>query len=222
MIVIDASITTAEPSGADIDGDGQIDESARPPPFARDRSPDSFLAAQVVAARTIVASRSDSSRLALIAARGEGSGGSVGTRARRVTPLTLDGSTLERGLSRILSEGPGGRARFSPAMELAIRELDRADAAPTRLVLFVADMHSPVIEVTPRGVLRGDPDAKDLVIEAGKLGIRFHTFGLREAAEKPPPHLLSRIADGTGGRYYAVPAAERPHCSLAAALTDHP
>jgi hypothetical protein len=59
---------------------------------------------------------------------------------------------------------------------------------------------------------------------AAKRAIRsrvvINTFGFGEAADADPPHMLSRIARATGGRYRAVKDPTELHCELMSALAQ--
>ena len=74
-------------------------------------------------------------------------------------------------------------------------------------------------EGTPHGsFVRTDPHMAIAAKRAIRSQVVINTFGLGEAADAGPPHMLSRVAGATGGRYRAVKDPTELHCKLMSAL----
>lgn len=221
-IVVDASPSTREPSGVDVDGDGNVDEFEDGlQALIASPSPDSILALQLVAVRALVATRPERVRIALVATGApEAADRSIPAKpsARLVAGLGSDPTTLIAGLESVHARGPRGASTLSQGLRRAIDALTGDERPGVRTVLLLSDTHAPIMESRRDGVIRGDPNLKETVIEARRLGIVVHAFGMGEALDVPTPHLLSRTARVTGGRYNEVRKPALLHCQLANAL----
>ena len=232
-IAIDTSGSTADPSGADIDGDGTVGELRDG--GMTDRA-DSLLAAQVAGIKSVVAdSGLPDLRISIISFSGKDRFDDPVSAERFPdailrAELTSDSRELEAALDRVLKSGSRGTSNFAAAMRRSLESLDvgwsRAPAdGRRRVILLLADSPTPIrpgptqyLYRTPEGdphgpVVRTDPQ----MAAAAKRAIRSHvvinTFGLGEAADADPPHLLSRVAGATGGRYRAVKDPTMLHSS---------
>ena len=239
-IAIDTSGSTADPSGADIDGDGAVGELRGDE--MTDRA-DSLLAAQVAGIKSLVAdSGRHDLRFSIVSFSGKDRFDDPVSAERFPdailrAELTSDSRELEASLDRVLKSGSRGTSNFAAAMRRSLESLDvgwgRAPADGRRRVVFLlADSPTPIlpgptqyIYRTPEGdphgpVVRTDPH----IAAAAKRAIRSHvvinTFGLGEAADADPPHILSRVAGATGGRYRAVKDPAVLHCKLMSALVQ--
>lgn len=239
-IAIDTSGSTADPSGADIDGNGTIGELRDGE--MTDRA-DSLLAAQVAGIKSVVAdSRLHDLRISIVSFSGKDRFDDPSSAERfpeailRVE-LTSDSRELGAALDRVLKTGSRGTSNFAAAMRRSLESLDvgwsRAPAdGRRRVVLLLADSPTPILpgptqylyrtpEGDPHGpVVRTDPH----IAVAAKRAIRSHvvinTFGLGEAADANLPHTLSRVAGATGGKFHAVKDPTVLHCKLMSALVQ--
>jgi hypothetical protein len=239
-IAIDTSGSTANPSGADIDGNGTVSE------IRGDRMTDpadSLLAAQVAGIHSVVAdSGLHDLRISIVSFSGRDRFDDPVSAERFPdailrAKLTSDTRELEAALDRVFKRGSRGTSNFAAAMRRSLESLDvgwsRAPAdGRRRMVLLLADSPTPILpgptqyiyrtlEGDPHGpVVRTDPH----MAYAAKRAIRSHvvinTFGLGEAAHADPPHMLSHVAGATGGRYRAVKDPTRLHCELMSALVQ--
>ena len=220
VVAIDASASTAEPSGGDVNEDGYVGEPRRRgAPELRGTSTDpgdSLLAVQVAAARALVAGVASPIRRFSVVAysspeRGPGAG----------SPTVGNAASLDASFDAILEAGSGGGGQFSHGMNLAVESLlasaPRRDS-PRRLVLFVSDGPEPSFRAASGERRRLDPAMRGAAEQALGASIAFHTLGIGEAAEAKLPHQLARIAGATGGRFRAVPDPSILHCAFFAAL----
>lgn len=238
-IAIDASASTQEPSGADINRDGLTGEMLH---SVMTDPRDSVLSAEVSAVRSLLYLLAGSdTKLSIVAFYGrirdpeyaEPVGIVLPDQGFVAAPLTGDLATLERGLDRVLERGSQGASEFSAAMKLALGTLAESDdgsesqgsgATVRRVVLMLAQGPDPVRIGSRRAtgtvtLLHGvDPLMKMAAQRAIERHIRIFTFGLGSAATAKPPHALSRIAGATGGRFTPVPDPTRLHCQLLQAL----
>ena len=235
-IAIDASGSTADPSGSDIDGDGTI---GKPRDSMTNRG-DSLLSAQVAGIKSLIPEfRLRDLRLSIVSFSGRdrfddpASPEPVPDAVRR-NALTSDATELEAALERVLAKGSRGTANFAAAMHRSLAALyDGPELARRRgVVLLMSDSPTPVLPGPTQYLYRslaGDPHGPFVhsdpnMAVAAKRAIRsrvaIHTFGLGEAADADPPHALSRVAGATGGQYRAVKDPARLHCYLMSALAQ--
>jgi hypothetical protein len=227
VIAIDRSMSTADPTGFDLDGDGQVGEYRNS--AYTDRG-DSMLAAELSAVERLIAvTRLGGMRFAIVSYSGREDSpleDSVTQRversdARLETELTDDPAALWAAVARVANRGSNGATSFAPAMRLAVRTLNGAGSdnqARRRRVLFLADSPTPV-RYAPMDLIAYD-DAR-MEIEARRAiasGVSFHSFGIGEAALSVSPHALEQIAGATGGTYRAVPDPRTLYCQMLAAL----
>lgn len=233
VLAIDTSRSTRDPSGADIDGDGEVGEYRGA--TWTDRG-DSLLAAQVAAVRRLVAlAQGRDIRFGIVAYAGshdrplEDSMSRLVQRSDAVigVPLTRDAARIEQELDRLLRRGSNGTSHFTPPMRLALRALAHPPdgaPAPRSRVLFLSDSPVPVRPVSGNRSRSGynwqDARMRIAAMQARRAGVVYDTFGLGNASDAPTPHTLTHIAGATGGRFYAVPDPTRLHCSLLTALHD--
>ena len=239
-IAIDTSGSTADPSGADIDGDGVVGEFRDD--VMTDRA-DSLLAAQVAGIKSVVAdSGLHDLRLSIVSFSGKDRFDDPVSAERFPDAilrgeLTSDSRELEAALDRVLKGGSRGTSNFAAAMRRSLEALgvgwSRAPAdGRRRVVLLLADSPAPVLpgptqyfyrtlEGVPHGpFVRTDPRMAIAAKRAIRSQVVFNTFGLGEAADAGPPHMLSRVAGATGGRYRAVKDPTELHCKLMSALVQ--
>jgi hypothetical protein len=237
-IAIDTSGSTADPSGSDIDGDGIVGEFRDG--VMTDRA-DSLLAAQVAGIKSVVAdSGLRDLRVSIVSFSGKDRFDDPASAERFPDAilrgaLTSDTRELEIALDRVLEGGSRGTSNFAAAMRRSLEALgvgwSRApDDGRRRVVLLLADSPAPVLpgptqylyrtpEGDPHGpIVRTDPHMAVAARRAIRSQVVFKTFGLGEAADADPPHMLSLVAGATGGRYRAVKDPTELHCNLMSAL----
>jgi hypothetical protein len=240
VIAIDTSGSTADPSGADIDGNGVVGEFRDH--VMTDRA-DSLLAAQVAGIKSVVAdSGLHDLRFSIVSFSGKDRFDDPGSAERfpdaiLLGELTSDSREIEAALDRVLKGGSRGTSNFAAAMRRSLEALDvgwsRAPAdGRRRVVLLLADSPAPVLpgptqyfyrtlEGAPHGsFVRTDPRMAIAAKRAIRSQVVINTFGLGEAADAEPPHMLSRVAGATGGRYRAVKDPTELHCKLMSALVQ--
>lgn len=231
-IALDVSRSTVDPTGFDIDRDGTKGQSRirrirSGSMFDRDSTDpgDSFLAAQVVAANSLVhAFAPVGTRFAIVGYSGVDKRAARGRRVPSPTadatvesPPTSDVGALTAALDRILAAGSLGQTHFAPAMRMSSASLTDSgvSAAEAKIVLFVSDSPSP--HPDDRGA---QSEIAEATLDATDRGVVFHTFGLGDAARERRPRALAEIAEGTGGTFRPVRNATDLHCELAAAITE--
>ena len=225
VIVIDTSLSTIEPTGADINGNGRIGS----PYLGRvgslfdasgDDPGDSILAAEVAAARRMLAELDPrNTRVALVTFAGEMNP----TRSRlffwrpppkpAVTrePLTRDFARIERALDELLATPPKGVTHMAAGVDQASRELlglhgARSDADPSseKVVLFLTD-GQPTL---PYGPGRDADNVRAVLAAAARAhkgGIRVHTIAIGPEALAGPVATVELAARTQG---YFIPVRE--------------
>jgi hypothetical protein len=222
MIVIDVSKSTEEPSGTDVDGDGQIgfnpQEEMVPPGTYPDGMvntdpDDSILNAEVVAARSLMKSFDPKRvRVGLITFSGE-TDPATGFRRSETqadawvdVPLTSDHARVESAIDAILARGAFGATDFAAGVRLAVRELaglSQAQSQPRanakKVILFLTD-GVPSLPIG-KGDVCDDGD-REAAVAAAKLaksaGIVMNTYALgKEALSTPVTAEMARVTVGT-------------------------
>jgi len=202
MVVLDVSGSTRYPSGADVDGDGVVGENPQEGLYAPGEYPpdvlctdpdDTILAAEVAAARTLIASlRPERTRVGLATFSGAVDPETHLQRSRDQknaelqAPLSADFSRALAGLAAVLQRGPHGATDFSAGIRLATTELAGLPGAVSspggdakKVILFLTDG-------TPSFPIGRDDveDAGDLeaAVNAARLaraaGIKINTYAL--------------------------------------------
>jgi hypothetical protein len=223
MIVIDVSGSTDEPSGVDVDGDGEIGfnprvelvEPGRYPRELKCTDPeDTILAAEVEAAKALIRNLEGGRvRIGLITFSGQMdpiSGKRVSYDQQDAwveVPLTDDFGRLQGVLPRILARGAYGGTNFAAAVRVAIRELaglsgakSRARPRAKKVVLFLTD-GTPTFPFGTAAV--SDPGDTEAALNAARLGhkagITFNTYALGTGALSNPfaAAEMARITLGT-------------------------
>jgi len=221
VVVIDASYSTVDPTGVDVNGNGVVGhfQLGRSLSVTSTDPGDSYLGAQVVAVRSLVLGiRGPGLRFAIVAFRGPLPGGSRRSRERESvtvhSELTRDRDSLESGLDRVLEGGSFASTDFAAAIVVATRLLEES-AGAERTVLFMSESSKPSIPGSGGQVEHRDPRIDTATRLARTLRVTIHTFELRQ------PHSegdLGRIARDTGGTYQAISELEELHCALARPL----
>ncbi len=219
VFAIDASRSTLDPTGEDINGNGKtgrpiISRVGGAFDLGSTDPGDSFLVAQVVAARSVLqAFRNAGARFGIVSFSD-----SSREQVRHPVAQAGDGSH-ESALERILANGSGGDTDFAAGLSDAYEALAGAPSGGNRyLALLMSDTLAPVPSADPRASPRIDPAVERGVVRAASAGIVFNTFAIGDRAAGDPNHLRA-IARGTGGTFSRVDARELP-CALASSLSN--
>ena len=227
MVVLDVSYSTRNPSGIDVDGDGEIgfdpsNELVAPGTWDEDTvctdPDDTILAAEVHAARRLLEELDPTqTRVGVIAFSGE-SDPKTGRRLRHdqrdawiEEPLTSDFAAVEGALVRIRAAGPQYATNFAAAIRLSVTELVGLSGARSavredakRVVLFLTD-GEPSFPYGHAAV--SDPEDTEAAISAARLahkaGVTINTYALgKQALSKPVA--ATEMARLTAGLYTPV------------------
>jgi hypothetical protein len=201
MLVMDVSRSTQYPSGADVDGDGVVGENPQeglyapgefPPDVVCTDPQDTILAAEVSAARALLASlRPERTRVGLVTFSGAVDVETNQQRSRDQrnaelqVPLTGDFARVETGLAAVLARGPSGATDFSAGIRLGTTELAGLSGAVSspgagqKVILLLTD-GTPTFPIGRHDVEdAGDVEA---AVNAARLAraadIRINTYGL--------------------------------------------
>jgi hypothetical protein len=217
VIAIDTSLSTSQPTGLDVDGDGLVGE---PRPGAvrgladlESTDPgDSILAAEVAAAENLLGGLDPrSTRVGLVTFAGEPVGlvptVTGGTRVRRAAlaeePLTSDYKRLYRALAAVRERGARGMTHMAAGVDQASVELlglggalSRPDPHSEKVVLFFTD-GEPTLPY-----LGSEAENVREVLEsaqrARRAGVRIHSFAIGPEALGGPISTveMASITDG--------------------------
>ena len=218
VLVLDTSVSTAKPSGADVDKDGRTGVGVVGPigltGGLRSSDPDdSILAVEVAAARQLVA-RLDMrrTRAALVSFSGGladlGLDVEVPSTVTRV-PLTHDRDALDAGLAALAEETPAGGTHMAAGVDRATVELlglrdahSQADPRRARAAVLFTDGYPtvPYGPDRPKDNVRAALAAAD---RARKARIPVTTIAIGPDALAEPVAAIE-IASRTGGRFLPV------------------
>jgi len=208
LIAIDVSGSTQQPSGVDVDGDGQlgIPLEHRGAVFSSDPD-DSILAAEVNAVRMLVDRLEPGlgpTRVGLLTFSGEYMASEGGLLTRRPgvrveAPLSDDFVELAAVLDQILARGSGGSTDFFAAVDRSLLELSGrwdalSDARPgaRKVLLLLTDgIPSP----QPGGVATR---ARALLATREAEGVVIHIYALGGQAAEFPKFVRSLLQDSAG------------------------
>ena len=213
-LVLDTSGSTAEPTGADINGNGVIGARQR----GRIASlfggttddEDSVMAAEVVAARQILRDFDPrTTRVAVITFAGGDGKKETGPPALTRQPLTNEYARVEQALNFILRTEPHGQTHISGAVDHATTELlglfgSRSEKIvdSEKLVFFFTD-GQPTLPYGPLAQSDNTRAVRRSASRANKAGIRIHSFAIGSEALAGPIASVE-LADMTGGSFIPV------------------
>lgn len=223
MLVVDVSGSTEYPSGADVDGDGEVGEQrsslmAALPGTKNTDPDDSVLAAEVQASNALIASLNRARvRVGVISFSGEVDP-STGRRrspdqqdATLEQALTGDFAAARRALEAVRLRGASGGTDMEAGLKLALRELaglpgsvSTPDPHARKVILLLTDGKPSL----PYG-LANEEDQADIeaVVDAAALaktaGITINSYGLGPVAIDYPI-AATEMARVTGGVYTPV------------------
>ena len=208
VFVLDVSGSTAAASGADVDGDGKVTRRAGGLlGLGGGENPDSILAAEVAAVRTLLSQLdSRTTRAGVVIFSGD---------EDRRTPdafveveLTRDYREVERGLDFVLLDGPSGGTNMHAGILRGTVELlgsksaaSRRRSGAQRIMMFLTD---GIPTLPDRFSTRVNTErAIDVAAMAARRGVHIHTYAIgREATRQPRAPL--EIARVTGGVFTPV------------------
>ncbi len=213
MLVVDTSDSTNAPTGVDIDGDGLVGEPEGRRGGSSDPG-DSILAAEVAAARRLVASLDPRiTRVGLVTFAGEARPVAPFQTewvrsARTEEPLTSDFGRVQDVLAQVLARGAYGGTHMAAGLDQATLELlgisgslSHADPESRKVVLFFTD-GEPTLPATdePSSAVRS---ALRAAHRARRAGVRVHSFAIGpEALGRPIAPV--EMAALTGGIFVPV------------------
>jgi hypothetical protein len=223
MLTLDVSHSTRQPSGSDVDGDGEVGfnpleelvaPGTYPPDVVCSDPEDTILAAELRAAELLLeVLKPGRTRVGVISFSGEVDP-ETGRRKRfdqkdavLQVPLTDDFEQVRRALRRIEAEGSFGATNFSAAVQLSVQELAGLSGARShprpyakKVVLFLTDG----VPTFPFGLGNSaDPEDTEAAINAARLarkaGVVINTYALgRHALSEPVAATeMARITVGT-------------------------
>jgi Mg-chelatase subunit ChlD len=224
-IVIDTSLSTSEPTGADVNGNGIIGK----PDLGRVGSlfeasavdpGDSILAAEVAAARSLLRALDPrNTRVALITFAGQIEPpaaryllfGSDAEPAVTLEPLTRKFGRIERALDDLLETEPDGVTHMAAGVDHATRELlglpgarSKPDPRREKVMLFLTD-GQPTLPFGPGKDAENVRAVLDAAGRAAEGGIRVHTFAIGPEALAGPIATVELAARTQG---YFIPVRE--------------
>lgn len=211
VFVLDTSESTAAPSGADIDGDGDVGERrgekylsifGKLLPLPNSDRGDSILAAEVAAVETMIEQLDPrTTRVGIIAFSGDHD--ALTRDAYTEVPLTTDYHKVQRGLNNVLDRGPRGLTNMVSAVNLASIELMGMQSAfsekregARRVMMFLTD-GLPTLPIE-NSKLQNAKMAIQQAVRAARFDIRIDTFAIGEDALSEPVVVveMARVTDG--------------------------
>ncbi len=211
IFVIDQSDSTSNPSGADIDGDGEIGRRpAEGTPvlslfgqfFRSSDSADNILSAEIAAVETMLEQLDPrTTRVGIVGFAGDMD--PLTPDANVVVPLSSDYSRVRRGLEDIRSDGPGGRTNMMAGIQVATVELIGSQSAfserregARRIMLFLTD-GKPTLPFE-NSTHNNRRLAIGRAAKAADFQIRIDTFAIGEEALADPVVTveMARVTDG--------------------------
>jgi hypothetical protein len=213
-LVLDTSGSTAEPTGADINGNGVIGVRQRgriSSLFGGSTDEgDSILAAEVAAARQILRDLDPrTTRVAVITFAGGDGAKQMDPPALTRQPLTNEYARIEQILNFILRTEPHGQTHISGAVDHTTTELlglfgSRSEKSvdSEKLVFFFTD-GQPTLPFGPLAQSDNTRAVRRSALRANKAGIRIHSFAIGPEALAGPIASVE-LADMTGGSFIPV------------------
>jgi hypothetical protein len=213
-LVLDTSGSTAEPTGADINGNGVIGARQRgriSSLFGGSTDEgDSVLAAEVAAALLIMRDLDPrTTRVAVITFAGGDGAKQTGPPALTRQPLTNEYARIENTLNSILRTEPHGQTHISGAVDHATTELmglfgSRSEKVvdSEKLIFFFTD-GQPTLPFGPLAQSDNTRAVRQSALRANKAGIRIHSFAIGPEALAGPIASVE-LADMTGGSFIPV------------------
>ncbi|MBW2316649.1 MAG: VWA domain-containing protein [Deltaproteobacteria bacterium] len=216
MLVVDTSLSTKAPSGADVDGDGIRASAGRGGQADTD---DSILAAEIAALRALLGGMDPrAQRAGVISFSGSPYGdrrgdpreprGKQPDASQTEVPLTRDFDRCRATLDAIAARGAWGLTDIAGALDRAVEELTggrRAESTPDpeahRIVIFLTDGTPTLPHISSRK--RNEIEVLRAADRAAKAGVRVYSFAISPRALKHPVAAVE-MARRTGGLFMPV------------------
>jgi len=209
VIVIDRSKSTDAPTGVDIDGDGYVGRApeSRYADGSSDDQGDSVLAAEVVAARTLIEQLDpETTRVAVVAFSGDTDPETPD--ASVLSALSNDYSEANRVLDEVLDDWPSGRTHLAAAIHTATAELLGLGATPSsprpeakKIILLMTD-GQPTLPVPFAPGENAEASFRAARL-AARGGIRIDSFAIGRDANEDP-EVTRAISALTHGEFTGV------------------
>jgi hypothetical protein len=228
VIAFDNSLSSLNPAGIDVDGDGIVGVFRDSTYTDRD---DSWLGLQVAVAREVIQDTFNHDiRFSIVtfagqslAARERPSTRAVGSRDAKIRAgMTGDAAVLESALDDVIDGGNRGSANFYAGMRRANQSLiesEDPERKSRKVVLFISNTPGPTFR-SNSGLIEGTiSDHVALAVrEAKRHNIIYNTFGLTERSNSWIGLSLGLIAHFTGGSYHAVGDPGVLYCHLVSSM----
>jgi hypothetical protein len=200
FLAIDTSQSAGQPSGVDVDGDGELGVAASPDDPRSTDPDDSILAAEVAAAQRVVDGLDPSrTRVGVVTFAGEAlverlrdlDRPQVRRAALTLEPLTSDTRRVRSALYDLARSEPYGMTHMAAGIDLATLELlglagsvGSPDPASEKMILFFTDGQPTLPYLSSE---RGNVGAVRVAADrARRAGVRIHAFAIGpEALEGP-------------------------------------
>ena len=222
MLSVDVSYSTRDPSGIDIDEDGETGfnpetELVMPGTYEKgvvNTDPDDSILAAEISAALLLLEELDPQRTRVGLVTFSGEANPITERRESIdqqdawvrVPLTHDFDLLRAELAVVLSEGPQHATNFAAAIRLSVKELVGMTGAQStqrdakRVLLFLTDGQPSF----PFGsALVSDPEDTEAAISAAKLannaGVTINAYALgKQALAKPIAAIeMARLTSGS-------------------------
>jgi hypothetical protein len=217
VFLVDVSGSTAEPSGADIDGDGSTASKTAsfgrrllrllPIPTPRSRGGgDSILAAEVAAVRALLKKLdARTTRAALVSFSGAATASA--DNATVEVPLTSEFGRVREGLDLMFGAGPEGATDMQAGLRAARGELSRVfiarSSAKKRPQQYVVLLTDGVPDVPYESAEQSERRAVQMAKRMGAEGMHVYVFALGPGATQRPRAAV-QIAQASRGEFRTV------------------
>jgi von Willebrand factor type A domain len=218
FVVIDTSDSTSQPSGVDVDGDGELGAPVSETDPKSSDPGDSILAAEVAAAEKVVDGLDpERTRVGVVTFAGEAivqfprdlDRPPVRLAALTREPLTSDYRRVRAALYDLSRSEPYGRTHMAAGIDLATLELlglpgsvGSPDPGSTKMILFFTD-GQPTLPYLASEL--GNVEAVRLAADrARRAGVRIHSFAIGPEALEGPIAAVE-MAEITRGLFTPVP-----------------
>ncbi|MDP3938781.1 MAG: vWA domain-containing protein [Deltaproteobacteria bacterium] len=216
VMLIDSSGSTADPSGADVDGDGKTGRGFLGLVTNTDGG-DSVLAAEIASARKLLQSFDPGITAVAVVTfdggrtQGFGFGRQLIPDAVVEQPLTGNYHLVEGALARILQRGPDGGTNMAEGVRMAVNELTGFQSASVprpgaeRSIYLFTDGFPTLPFLGWFAAERKNVELTVYYAEtAGRLGIKVHAFPVGKSALARPLATVD-AARVSGGMFVPVP-----------------
>jgi hypothetical protein len=208
IFAIDVSGSTADPSGIDVDGDGEAKGRSgmlrRVFGGGKKGAADNILGAEIAAARALLDELdSRTTRVGLVTFSGDALQGTPDALVE--VPLTNDYNRVRKGLEEVALIAPEGATNMADGLRTALAQLrskpkSDAQAEPQRFIVFLTD-GEPMLPY--KSTTQVGNEALAIARKAAERGVRILSFAVGPGAVDRPKY-PSDMAEITNGRFVAV------------------